>query len=282
MVTAILPSIVSLAHGAGIATTGDSSSSAIQQRMILDPRETYHSTSPSLSSELTITPARLATTPVVSTAEQGQQQREEEEEKEEEERRVPPKRLTTPSRLAGFVGFATGCGALLAVVGFLPLPVRLSSLPGVSPTQAVKQSYYVVGFIALFIAIVCSLGLRDLPESHNKDDEDRIRSHANVDNEPWSSSVQTVTSYRRALLDAVIVGFRNEHIGLGYLGGFVARSVRQWVNGFGKSIHNMLTALCRIIGLPQSAFHCSFPCTSTRISSLLVFVRPIHLAGPRR
>ena len=238
MVTAILPSIVSLARGAGVATNGDPSSSAIQQHMTLDPTEAYHSTSPSLSSELTITPARLATMHVASTGEQGLQQRggegeeEEGEEGEGEERRVSPTRLTSPSRIAGFVGFATGCGALLAVVGFLPLPARFSSFSDVSPAQAVKQSYYVVGSIALFIAIVCLLGLGDLSESQNKEvrgqnDEDRTRSQTDVENEPLSSSVRTVTSYRRALLDAVMIGFWNEHIGLGYLGGFVARSVSQ-------------------------------------------------------
>ncbi|KAL6356072.1 hypothetical protein LRP88_09660 [Fusarium phalaenopsidis] len=47
-----------------------------------------------------------------------------------------------PSKLAGFVGLFTGCGALVALVLFLPLPVRFGAIDDVTPADAVSYSFY--------------------------------------------------------------------------------------------------------------------------------------------
>ncbi|EAQ91454.1 hypothetical protein CHGG_03389 [Chaetomium globosum CBS 148.51] len=49
------------------------------------------------------------------------------------------------SALAGYVGLFTGCGALVALVLFLPLPARFSHVDGVTFADAIKDSFYIVG-----------------------------------------------------------------------------------------------------------------------------------------
>jgi hypothetical protein len=67
-----------------------------------------------------------------------------------------------PSVLAGYVGLFTGCGALVALSLFLPLPARFGERDGVTPGQAVTYSFYVVGVVAFLVAIFVSFGLRNL------------------------------------------------------------------------------------------------------------------------
>ena len=207
MVTAILPSIVTATHKRSIRPA----IRPLIQPSSSDQVESHHSTSPSLSSELTITPARLARaqTPVTPSSPNGILPSSDAE----------PRLFLSPSRLAGVVGLFTGCGALLALVAFLPLPTRFAKLRGVSAGQALAYSYYVVGSIALLVAGFCFVGLRKLKGEDGNDKEERAERIPNGD----SSRVGRV--YWRSVLDAIMVGFQDVHIGLGYLGGFVARSV---------------------------------------------------------
>lgn len=218
MVTAILPAIVAVTDDNKSSATTSPPSSSSTRPSALEPLETEPSMSPSLSSELTVTPARLAQSPLI---------------RKETEERPLRSRSGSPSILAGYVGFATGCGALLALTVFLPLPARFSSLAGVSPAQAVVYSYYVVGFIALVVAGACFVGLRNLAgeriqERKYQSGTDHERS-GNEQVEGPSSAYEATQISWRALLNAATIGLRDSRIGLGYVGGFVARFVRSFI-----------------------------------------------------
>lgn len=220
MVTAILPSIVAQASNDDNGGHISSSSTAAAQLPIPERVDSHHSTSPSLSSELTITPARLASgLPSTSTSRRVVATT-------TEEPVTSSLKFAYPSRLAGFVGFATGCGALMALVLFLPLPARFSSFENISPKQAVTYSYCVVGIIALLIAGCCLVGLRDLPRIRKDRSKDQGTPNGEMEQngQPTATS-RAISNSRRALYDAVMIGLHDEQIGLGYLGGFVARYV---------------------------------------------------------
>lgn len=73
-----------------------------------------------------------------------------------------------PSALAGYVGLATGCGALVALVLFLPLPTHFGDIQGVTPAAAVSYSFYVVGAVSLVVAVFVFAGLRNLKGEEGK------------------------------------------------------------------------------------------------------------------
>ncbi|KAL1863199.1 hypothetical protein Plec18170_000029 [Paecilomyces lecythidis] len=163
-----------------------------------------------MSSELTITPVRY----VRSTSRDG-------------EIRIEGK--PSSSRLAGFVGMFTGCGALVALMLFLPLPARFEKM-GLSPPEAIQRSYYVVGSIALLVSLVCFIGLRNLHGDEGKGWRSlgwTCGPHLEDDLlEPEHSSPVNIQplSYLTQLRSAFVLGFRHTNITLGYLGGFVARA----------------------------------------------------------
>lgn len=115
----------------------------------------------SVESELTITPERYTRTlsnehiPTAASAAAAA---------DSDARAAPSK----ASALAGFVGLATGCGALVALVGFLPLPTRFGAIDGVTQGQAVSYSFYVVGVVSLLVAIFVFFGLRNLRGEEGK------------------------------------------------------------------------------------------------------------------
>ncbi|KAF9894307.1 hypothetical protein FE257_007810 [Aspergillus nanangensis] len=147
---------------------------------------------------------------------------------DENERAEPqPSTYAPSSRLAGFVGACAGCGALISLVVFLPLPARFQEW-GLSPSQSIQSSYYLVGVVAFLISICCLIGLRNLPGEEKK-------SWSSL----WSSGESTEGGlsgpscavggrsrfpYLNQLGVAVALGFRNRDIFIGYLGGFVARA----------------------------------------------------------
>ena len=152
-----------------------------------------HGFSPSISSELTVTPQRLHHQPSLRS----------------------PYNDIVPTRLAGIVGILTGCGALLALGLFLRLP-ELVQRRGTSPGQALADTYYIVGTMSLVLGLLCFLGLRNL---HGEDEKEwRNLVYGGSDDPP--SKVSSLRSF----VDAVALGFKNHLIGLGYLGGFVARA----------------------------------------------------------
>ena len=143
------------------------------------------------------------------------------------------------SRLAGFVGTCAGCGALISLAIFLPLPARLEEA-GVSAPRAVQYSYYVVGGVALVVSAWCFLGLRNLSGEEGKGwhslfaapssevitsmPSEEIEEEANVVESAVKKMGPSSLPYRRQFVTAVALGFRNRDICLGNVGGFIARS----------------------------------------------------------
>ena len=81
--------------------------------------------------------------------------------------------------------------------------------------NALKDSYYIVGSIALLLSVISFLGLRDLQGEDDKGWASFFH----------SSSEQKGVSHRNAnLLSAIMLGFQVPSLGLAYLGGFVARA----------------------------------------------------------
>ena len=183
MVTAILPSMIAPHDNYEEANMPIEPSSA----------GNGHGFSPSISSELTVTPQRLQCQPSPRTPSSG----------------------NSPTSLAGIVGIFTGFGALLALGVFLRLP-ELIQRRGTSPGQALADSYYVVGALSLTLALLCYLGLRNL----NGENEKGWRYLAF--GRPGDS--QSITSSLKSLTEAIALGFKNASLGLGFLGGFVARA----------------------------------------------------------
>jgi hypothetical protein len=187
MVTAILPTVTE-----GNTHQGGSAHN----------RRSWHTWRPSLSSEVTITPSRF----------------ERRRSQEQVEEQIP---TTSSSRLAGFVGLFAGCGALIALTVFLPLPAYFEN-SGSSPAQSIRQSFYVVAVVAILVAIACFFGLRNLAGEGEK----RIQSLWQEDpaDDFFGSRPRTTVSYGKGLLSAFYLGFQHPEICLGYIGGLVARA----------------------------------------------------------
>ncbi|KAI0143554.1 hypothetical protein GGR57DRAFT_349643 [Xylariaceae sp. FL1272] len=134
-----------------------------------------------------------------------------------------------PSTLAGYVGLFTGCGALVALVLFLPLPTQFGKKEGVTLAEAVADSFYVVAVVALFVAIFVFFGLREL-----KGEEDKgwrmlfgLKQHSSAQSSRQhdaDAKSKRPLPYRYLLLSSLKLGTTDPHIALGYLGGFVARA----------------------------------------------------------
>ncbi|KAI9842622.1 MAG: hypothetical protein M1838_003056, partial [Thelocarpon superellum] len=196
MVTAVLPSMIIPSKASTSTDPSPSPPSHV--------RGVSRSTAASVSSELTITPARLAiSTPATTRPE------------------AKVSRATSPPRLAGLVGIFTGCGALVALALFLPLPARLSKWRDISAGQAVADSYYVVGALALVISGCCFIGLRNLQGEEEKGWASLWGgSKHDEDNE----AREAPPPYWRLFRDAIALGFEDGDVGLAYVGGFVARA----------------------------------------------------------
>jgi hypothetical protein len=191
MVTAILPTMTL-------------TKSSQDPRVTQPPNGTSHAATPSISSELTITPARLQShSPQPPLSTKGDS-------------------AASASRLAGVVGSFTGCGALVALLVFLPLPTVFQRR-GHSPATAVADAFYVVGAIALLVAAAVFLGLRNLPGEEGKGPRRLLRYSTPKEGE-GHTPVQTVLSLPRQFLASIALGLKSRNIGLAYLGGFVARS----------------------------------------------------------
>ena len=136
------------------------------------------------------------------------------------------------SQIAGLVGMFTGCGALVALGVFLPLPARLREIFE-DRTVAIQNSFYIVGSVALLVATFCFFGLRGLTGEEHKHLRRLLpsRSRRSKDGTSVTQPRDHISNFGRGLaqfahhgFDATKLGFIDTSIGLGYLGGFVARA----------------------------------------------------------
>lgn len=219
MVTAVLPAMVAKRAGEGKVERAPLNGHAERFR---DGERTSrngsigHGQTPSVSSQLTITPDRYQ-----SQSQSRSRSRHAEPTKGEE-----GDENSGTSQLAGFVGMFTGLGALLALAVFLPLPAYFQS-HNTTPAHSVQYSFYIVGAIAFLVAIFIFFGLRDLPGEEGKSLSALWRSATSSigknDTEANASNHER-PSYLTLLTASLKLGFTDPAIGLGYLGGFVARA----------------------------------------------------------
>ncbi|KAL1612076.1 hypothetical protein SLS60_000299 [Paraconiothyrium brasiliense] len=206
-------------------------------QIVQDPRTprrrvngTSHALAPSISSELTITPARFQS-------------------------RSPPRddlvvkkdTAASTSHLAGLVGMFTGCGALVALLIFLPLPTRFGQ-GGAEPAAAVADAFYIVGAIAVVVALGCFLGLRHLPGEEEKSWKRSWHTQQHKSSDAPQSR-QRILSYPRLFWESVRLGYQSPTIGLGYVGGFVARASSVAISLFiplFTNTHFLKTGQCRV------------------------------------
>lgn len=231
MVTAILPSMIA-PHKPTASNAPSSPSLPVNS----------HIGSPSISSELTITPLRFhhrASQSVSSSKKKATK--------------------SSPSRLAGFVGLFTGCGALLALSVFLPLPAIFQN-SGLQPGNAVAKSYYIVGAISFVISAACFFGLRNL---HGEEDKGwrgialTKKSDDPVTGMKYGGRHSSLTRF----LESVKLGYIYPQLGLGYFGGFVARASSVGISLFIPLFVNayfMKSGLCSDVshGSQDIKIHC--------------------------
>lgn len=212
MVTAILPSMT------GNNNDADSSNGFYGSEQM--PNHLRHNVAASLDSETTITPSNFNGRPRSGPS-------------NGHTNKSGARTSSSPPRLAGLVGVFTGCGALVALAVFLPLPAQFSHLKGKTQGQAVADSFYVVGAVALVVACGCFIGLRGLQGEEGKGWRLLLGKSPSHDYEALPSddvragpgTARTpFLPYWRLLLDSTLLGFKDAQIGLGYLGGFVARA----------------------------------------------------------
>lgn len=225
MVTAILPAVAANSQPAENNDRGRATEAVDNNR---------HSFSPSIASELTITPARYASR--------------------------SPKRHTklatkdgdstiarSTSRIAGHVGMLTGGGALIALMVFLPLPARFQ-YAGYDQGTALRYSFYIVAAVALILAVWCSFGLGGL---QMESESDRSRSARNNDKSLTFRTLAALQEMYSDFLTAVLIGFRHSEIAIGYIGGFVARASSVGISLFVPLLVNamfMSSDLCQVAG----------------------------------
>ncbi|ROW12610.1 hypothetical protein VMCG_00354 [Cytospora schulzeri] len=137
-----------------------------------------------------------------------------------------------PSVLAGYVGLFTGLGALVSLAVFLPLPNQFSKIEGVEMSEAVQYAYYVVGAVAILVASFVYIGLRKLKGEEGKGFRTLFGMKKRQLADGSEPPRRTFLPYRQLLRDAVVLGFTDSQIGLGYLGGFVARASTVAISAF--------------------------------------------------
>ena len=221
MVTAILPSL-----------TDESPSPSAENRK--PPQNPRASLALSLDSQLTITPESFRNNG------QGQPSDDDTESSLVEQR-------GRPSKLAGYVGVFTGCGALVALSLFLPLPARFGQIKGVTTAEAVEYSFYIVGVISFVVAVFVFFGLRHLngedgkgwamlfspfqqtPDgpavSGNRAGTMQVSKSFVLSRRALPDTIrQRLSPYWQLLRESISLGFTDSNIAIGYLGGFVARA----------------------------------------------------------
>jgi len=174
-----------------------------------------HGPTPSVSSEITITPVRYKSL---------SRTRPTPEEASETFKGHAPSSDAGTSQLAGLVGMFTGVGALLALAVFLPLPAYFQSRDA-TPAHSVQYSFYIVASIAFLVAVGIFFGLRNLPGEDGKSVSVLFRSSTSkLDTHTNATPDAPRPSYLDLLLSALRLGGNDSTISLAYMGGFVARA----------------------------------------------------------
>jgi hypothetical protein len=174
-----------------------------------------HGPTPSVSSEITITPVRYKSL---------SRTRPTPEEASETFKGHAPSSDAGTSQLAGLVGMFTGVGALLALAVFLPLPAYFQSRDA-TPAHSVQYSFYIVASIAFLVAVGIFFGLRNLPGEDGKSVSVLFRSSTSkLDTDTNATPDAPRPSYLDLLLSALRLGGNDSTISLAYMGGFVARA----------------------------------------------------------
>jgi MFS family permease len=238
MVTAILPtmsrdlSLDNIKDHANHSRPEQGFERSVDSRDATQGDEPLRAPSLSISSELTITPVMFQSQSDQAT--------------EAENASSPPALdpAAASSKIAGYVGMFAGCGALLALVLFLPLPERFQKR-GSAPETSLQYSYYIVAVVALFVSMWCLIGLHGLREddikpislfTHLRDSQTNTKDRGSASlKELWKN-----------FQSAIILGFRRADLGLGYVGGFVARASSVGISLF---IPLLVNALFRSSGL---------------------------------
>lgn len=227
MVTAVLPAMVARKTEAGGSRDQEEQGMANGHAARLRDEERPgrngsigHAATPSVSSELTITQNRFTSHSRTPDPEEAGSSRRSSEDSADT--------ASGTSHLAGLVGLFTGAGALLALAVFLPLPAHFQD-NGQSRAQSVQTSFYIVGAVAFCVAIFIFFGLRNLPGESGK-------SLSALWKTPYDETTKTspeghlhitltpAPSYASLIMESLKLGFTDPSIGLGYLGGFVARA----------------------------------------------------------
>ncbi|KAM0717081.1 hypothetical protein Q7P37_006933 [Cladosporium fusiforme] len=173
-----------------------------------------HGPTPSVSSEITITPIRYKS---LSRTRPSPAER-------TESTISQASSNAGTSQLAGLVGMFTGMGALLALAVFLPLPAYFQS-HDTTPAHSVQYSFYIVAAIAFLVALGIFFGLRNLPGENQKSFSALFRSSGSkLDTEANTASSVTRPSLPKLLLTSLKLGATDSTITLAYIGGFVARA----------------------------------------------------------
>ena len=194
--------------------------------------ESTHAPSLSVSSELTMTPALYQSQSSHATADAIASPR------------PPLDHAAASSKIAGYVGMFAGCGALLSLIFFLPLPERFQKR-GYSPELSLQYSYYIVAVVALMISLWCLIGLHGLrgePVTSTSIFMGLRGSRSTTRDRRTAPSPYLWQNF----LKAISLGFSRADIGLGYVGGFVARASSVGISLF---VPLLVNALFRSAGL---------------------------------
>lgn len=207
MVTATLPCLTD---------DSDSSDAEAEQPALASSRNIRDSVALSVESELTITPERFHShagneSDPQCTFDAAQEK---------------------PSVLAGYVGLFTGLGALVSLIVFLPLPSQFSKIEGVEIGEAVQYAYYVVGAVAILVASFVYIGLRKLKGEEGKGFRTLFGMKKQQLADGSEPPRRTFLPYKQLLREAIVLGVTDSYIGLGYLGGFVARASTVAISAF--------------------------------------------------
>ncbi|KAK5106247.1 hypothetical protein LTS08_000365 [Lithohypha guttulata] len=216
MVTAILPSM------SFVEETGKKPPLPRRQQS-----RNGHAHTPSVASELTITPSNYLTVRA-----------------EPNSASQPTQQPDHASKIAGFVA-------------------RFQKA-GVDPARALQYSYYVVAAVALLLFLVSLLGLRGLQSEKDKGWA-TLRPGSKRD-QPKPSIRETASSLAASIRQAFLAGFTRRDIFIGYVGGFVARASSVGISLFIPLLVNAVflssdlcepqKALDRPAGLPDVKRRC--------------------------